>query len=263
MRNRSRIGWVLLSALFLTLVLAGCGSSSGADDSLNRVKQAGKLVIGVDDAYAPMEFRDENGNLVGFDIDMMAEVGKRLGVEIEWQPTAWDGIIPALVTKQFDVIVSSMNITEERQKEVNFSDPYLHMGQMLMVASGNPHNITTPADLKGKVVAVQIGTTNETYARSIEGVAEVRVFDTFPMAFEEVLSGRAHATVADTPIGVEFVMNNPGKAELVGEEIDPLPVGIAIRKEDNALRAELNKILKSMQEDGTMDQLKAKWFKKG
>lgn len=260
--RRSRFA-VLMAAGLALVLLAGCGAAggSGGDGSLDRVKKAGKLVIGVDDAYAPMEFRDDAGNIVGFDVDMMAEVGKRLGVSVEWQPTAWDGIISSLTSKQFDVIVSSMNITEERQKEVNFSDPYLMMGQVLIVAKGNPKGIQTLDDMKGKTFAVQIGTTNEEAAKAVEG-ATITVFDTFPQAMEDVANGRADATIADTPIGKYYLVQNPGKGEAVGAEIDPLPVGIAIRKEDNQLREAINKALKDMQADGAMDKLKATWFGK-
>ncbi len=261
MKKSSALVAVILLLAMSVLTACSSSSSGGGDGSLDRVKKAGKLVICVDDAYAPMEFHDEKGNLVGFDVDMMAVVAEKLGVKSEWKPTAWDGIIASLKSKQCDMIVSSMNITDERKKEVNFTDAYHQMGQVMMVAKGNPKKLNTLKDLEGKTIAVQIGTTNAEAAKAVKG-ATVKEFDTFPMAMQEVANGRADATIADTPVGKYYLVQNPNLGEVVGAEIDPLPVGGAIRKEDNQLREAVNKALADMTKDGTMEKTKAKWFGK-
>lgn len=265
-KSSARIAVLLLLAMSILAACGGAKSTSptapaAGDGSLDRVKKAGKLVICVDDAYAPMEFRDEKGALIGFDVDLMAAVATKIGVTTDWKATAWDGIIPSLKSKQCDMIVSSMNITDERKQEVNFTDAYLQMGQILMVAKGNSKGIKTLNDLQGKTIAVQIGTTNAEAAKAVKG-ATVKEFDTFPLAMQEVAAGRADATIADTPIGKFYLVQNPGKGEVVGAEIDPLPVGGAIRKEDNQLREAVNKAVTEMNKDGSMQKLKDKWFGK-
>src|SRR5512145_351461 len=121
---------LLMSCLVLSLVAV---SAFAGDGSWDRVKKEGKLVIGLDDAFPPMGFRQADGKLVGFDIDAAEEVGKRLGVKISWQPTAWDGVIHSLDAKKFDCIWNSMTITEERTKQVAFSKPYFMDGQIAIV----------------------------------------------------------------------------------------------------------------------------------
>ncbi len=123
----------LLTAL-LVMALCVCATSAfAADGSWERVKNAGQLVIGLDDAFPPMGFRDDNAKLVGFDIDTAEEVGKRLGIKIVWQPTEWKGVINSLYAKKFDCIWNGMTITPERQKKVAFSKPYLIDGQIATV----------------------------------------------------------------------------------------------------------------------------------
>lgn len=248
--------WIWLTIGVLLLALAGCGGTD-SKFGLEAVKKRGVLRIGTDDTYPPMEFRDEAGNLLGFDIDLGNEIGKRMGLEVQWIPAEWEGIIPSLQQGNFDLIMSSMNITEQRAKEVDFVH-YLDQGLWIVVAKGNPKNIHSLEDLAGKTVAVQIGTTNEAAARRVPG-ANVVTYDDFESALLEVSGGRADATILDTPVAAYYILIEPDKYEMVGEEFDTAPVGIAVNKKAPDLKAEVERIVQEIKQDGTMDRLKAKW----
>ncbi len=142
--------------LMVAMMLAFATTAMAGDGSLEKVQKAGKLVIGLDDTFAPMGFRQDDGTLVGFDVDAAEEVGKRLGLKIEWQPTAWSGVIHSLNAKKFDCIWNGMTITPEREKAVSFSKPYIMDGQIAVIAMGNK-SIKAHKDLGGKVVGVQKG----------------------------------------------------------------------------------------------------------
>ncbi|MFP4397966.1 MAG: transporter substrate-binding domain-containing protein, partial [Desulfonatronovibrio sp.] len=139
----------LVKILTLVMVLAASGTAM-ADGSWERVQDKGALVIGLDDAFPPMGFR-EDGEIVGFDVDAANALGERLGIDIVWQPTAWDGVIHSLNTKKFDCIWNGMTITEERAERVSFTDPYIMDGQIVVLQLGE-EEISSFEDLEGKTV---------------------------------------------------------------------------------------------------------------
>lgn len=275
--KRQKIVWPILVFLVLALVVTACGQqpvsekpkepakeapkaeAPKGDGSLARVKAAGKILVGTDDTYPPFEFRDDKNQLIGFDVDLMNEIAKRLGVKAEFVPTAWDGIIPSLEAKKFDAIISGMNITEERQKAVNFSQPYVAAGQVIVVRKDN-NTIKKLEDLVGKVVAVQIGTTNEEEAKKIKGIKQVKTFNTFVDAFTDVANKRSDATIADEPVGKYYLTQKPDVFKIVGDAFARAPMGIAVRKEDKELLDAINKALADMKKDGTFATISKKWF---
>lgn len=268
LRSKGIIKAVVLVCVAVLLVgaLAGCGGAKKepakeepkGDGSLARVKAAGKITFGTDDTYPPFEFRNDKNELVGFDIDLATEIAKRLGVTAEFKPTAWDGIIPSLVGKQYDAIISGMNITEDRLKEVNFSDAYLAAGQVIVVKKDNT-TVSGVKDLEGKRIAVQIGTTNEEAARKIKD-ANVVTFNSFVDAFTDVANGRSLAVIVDEPVGRYYTTLQPDVYKVVGDAFDRAPVGIAIRKEDVELVNAVNKALADMKADGAFAAIAKKWF---
>jgi len=181
-----------LVPVVLAVLLVG---SMALASTLEEIKVRGKIYIGTDATYPPMEFRDEKGEIVGFDIDLGRAIAEELGVEAVFIDTAWDGIFPALDAGKFDIIISSTSITEERLKSKEMSDPYYVTSQAIAVRKDNT-TIRGPEDLKGKVVAVQIGTTGDLAVSEIEGVT-VKRFDTIDKAYMEVMNGRADAVVND------------------------------------------------------------------
>jgi polar amino acid transport system substrate-binding protein len=248
--------WVIvfLVCFFGFVFLSGMVCAS----TLEEIKARGKIIIGTDATYPPMEFHDEKGEIVGFDIDLGRAIARELGVEAEFVDTAWDGIFPALDAKKFDIIMSSTSITEERLKSKAMSDPYYVTSQAIAVKKGNT-TIKGPEDLVGKVVAVQIGTTGDLAVSEIEGV-EVKRFDTIDKAYMEVMNGRADAVVNDLS-EVSYRMKILPDMEIVatfreGEE----KYGVTMRQEDTDLLEAINQTLKKLKDSGEYDEIYKKWF---
>ena len=238
----------------------GTGETGGAKSLLDEIKERGYMTFATDGAYPPMEFPDPNNpnQLIGFDIDLGKAIAEKLGVEHKAVVVDWDGILAGLESGRYDVVMSSMNITEERQKSADFVQ-YFEMGQMIVVKKGNPKGIQSLDDLKGKVIAVQIGTTNEEIARGIEG-ATVKTFQTFPDALKEVYVGRADATILDEPVARYYANIEGDKYQFVGEPFETAPVGIAVAKGNDELVQAIQQALDELKADGTYDQIYAKWF---
>jgi polar amino acid transport system substrate-binding protein len=231
------------------------------------VKAAGKLVWCVDISYPPEEsYKPDGTTPEGSDIDIANEIGKRFGVQSEIDNTGFDGIIPALLAKKCDLIISGMNDTAERQKQVDFVD-YLKVGQGLLVPAGNPKSIKTLDDLSGKAVAVQLGTTNKDAldAKNKDLVAagkpkiDILTFQKDTDAFQQLSLGRVDAYSGDSPVCAYYASKNQGKFEVGGNPIDPIPIGIAVRKDDAELKAAVQATIDAMYADGTMKSIVATW----
>jgi len=231
-----------------------------ADGSWDQVKKNGKLVIGLDDAFPPMGFRQADGKLVGFDIDAAEEVGKRLKIKIEWQPTAWDGVIHSLNAKKFDCIWNGMTITEARAKEVAFTKPYVMDGQIAVI-NFKEKRFKSLADLKGVKVGTQKGSSGIQAVKKLANApAELKEYDDYPKALLDLEAGRIDVVVVDNVTGRDFIAKRPGKFKTVPGMISKEPFGIAFRKADNDLRAKVQVTLDKMVKDGTMKKLSKKWF---
>ena len=249
---------VLIAVMAAVLAFAGV-TSAASDDSLAKVKAAGVLRIGVDDAFPPMEYRDDKGKLIGFDVDLADEIGRRLGVAIEWVPVAWDGVILALQSGKFDIILSSMTITKERAKQIDFSPPYIWGAQIIVVREGDK-SINTVADLAGKVVGSQLGSTGEIAAKKIEGIKEFKLYGQFTEALTDLAIGRLQAVVVDEFVGRYYITKRPGVYRVLPERLAEEEVGIAFRKGDNALREAVCAAVEAIKADGTYSAISKKWF---
>jgi polar amino acid transport system substrate-binding protein len=269
-------------AAVLVLALSACTSGGGTTPSAAAstapgpsiavpaaITTAGKLVWCVDVSYPPEEFYAEDGTTAqGSDVDIATEIGKRFGVSTEIDNTGFDGIIPALLAKKCDLIISGMNDTPERSAQVDFVD-YFKVGQGLLVPAGNPKGIHTLDDLSGKAVAVQLGTTNKdaldaenaTLKTAGKPQIEIQTFEKDTDAFQQLALGRVDAFSTDSPV-VAFYNTKPenkGKYEIGGTPIDPAPIGIAVRKEDTELKAAVTAALGAIYADGTMKSITDKW----
>jgi len=223
----------------------------------------GTLQVGSDISYAPIEFYEAGTeNAMGLDIDLGNAIAKELGVKVEFQNTGFDGIIPALEAKRFDVIMSAMTITTERQKEIDFI-PYLTAGTGILVQAGNPKNIQTLADLCGKSVAVQLGTIQveqlDTQNEQCTEKISITTFDQNPLAVEQLKLGRADAVTADFPVAGNDARLSQGKLEVVGTQFEAAPYGIGLRKDSTALNAAIKKALQAIMDSGEYDSILADW----
>lgn len=257
---------VLIIIAVLVSLLAGCGSSNGStknnntskDNSFQKIKDAGTLKIGLDDSYPPMEFRDEKNELAGFDIDMGKELAKKLGVKYEPVTTDFNGIVLALKSGKFDAIIAAMSITDERKKEIDFVGPYIDGGQIIVVKNGSP--IQGKADLKGKILAAQLGSTGEQAANKIEGTKEVKKYDKVTEAFHDLSIGRADALIVDGQVGGYYTKKEAGTYKILTEKLTKEPEGIGVKKENKELKDALDKALDELKKDGTLSKLSMKWF---
>lgn len=246
--------------LLAMLLFAASVAHAAGDGSWEAVKAKGELVIGLDDAFPPMGFRKDDGKLYGFDIDTAEEAGKRLGIKIVWQPTAWDGVIHSLDAKKFDCIWNGMTITKERAEQVLFTKPYLMDGQIAVVTS-KEKAVKKFADLGGKVVGVQKGSSAVEAAKALpKKASEVREYDDNPKAFLDLESGRLAAVVIDNVSGRYFIATTPGKFKTLPGFITKEPFGVAFRKGDVSLRDMIQKTIDQMVADGTMGKISRKWF---
>jgi polar amino acid transport system substrate-binding protein len=262
-----------LLIVVLALIITACGkqpelpdntnnakNEDAADgDTLSQMKEKGVITIGMDDTLPPMEYRNDKNELVGFDIDFAEALAAELGVKVKFVPSAWDGIIPGLDAKRFDMILSAMNVTEERKKKVDFVE-YFGVGQIVAVKAGNPLNIQSVEDLEGKTVGVQLGSTGETAVNSINGLKEVKKYDLTTDVFNDMGLGRVDAAVIGEMVGRYYMTTKPGVFEVVGDSFQVQPMGIAVRKGDTELREALEKAVQTLEDNGTLSEISEKWF---
>lgn len=227
------------------------------------------LKIGVaSEPYPPFTSPDASGNWVGWEIDFMEAICAQAKLDCVVTPTAWDGIIPALTSGQIDVIMSSMSITEERAKTIDFSDSYYNPAAMVVVAKGSGLQ-GTPESLTGKIIGVQVSTTHEAYAQAHFGpvAAEIKTYQTQDEANQDLAAGRIDATQADAIALDAFLKSDQGKAccDLKGNveediEILGLGVGAGVRQGDAELKDKLNAAIKALRDNGKYAEISKKYF---
>ncbi|MBP2032278.1 polar amino acid transport system substrate-binding protein [Clostridium algifaecis] len=258
-----------LSTIMISAVFAGCGNSgnsssnknSKSSNTLESVKKSGVLKIGLEDSFPPMEFRDKQNQLKGFDVDLGTEIGKKLGVKTQFVSTDFNGIILALKSGKFDAIMSGMSITDERKKQIDFSEPYVMSGQIIVIKNGNAA-INKSADLKGKTVGVELGTTGEKSAEKLSGIKEIKKYDKATEALQDLFTGRIDAVIIDEPVGRYYIssQNEKGKYKVLNEKLTSEPMGIGFKKGDKELETSFQKAINDLKKDGTLSKLSIKWF---
>ena len=283
----------MLLALSLAMVsLAGCSqnqgtqSSSGADtgssetsqtesestdsnteagdDSLQKIKDTGELILGLDDYFPPMGFRDTDNNIVGYDIDLAKEVAKRMGVKLVITPVDWDYKETELNDGNVDCIWNGMSVDDERKEKMNLSEPYMENRQVVVVLSDS--GINTLADLAGKSVILQAGSTAVGALDSKEDVKstlkEVTEVPNNVQAMMELGQGTGDAVVMDEVVARYYISksDNPDQFKILDEVLSEEVYAIGFRKADQALRDEVQKILGEMKADGTLKEITETWF---
>ena len=252
-----RLSVLLALAALAALAIAATGTAAPGRQA------AGTLLFCTDATYPPEEFY-EGTKLVGSDIDIGTEVARRLGMTAKFQNTGFDGIIAALIAKKCDAIISGMNDTPERRKQVAFVD-YISVGQSLMVKKGNPKGIKTLASLSGHSVSVEVGTTNKAFLDKTsadlqkKGKPAIKVV-TFPKdtdAANALKTGRVDAYYGDAPVVAYYIERDKSFA-FAGSPINPIPVGMAFRKGD-PLIPKVRRQVRAMYADGKMASILAKW----
>ncbi len=260
MRNR------LLALAVAGAVVAGLASAAFAASIKPpaAIAKAGKIVWCTDATYPPEESLVGGNKFVGSDIDFATEAAKLMGVKAEFRNVTFDGIIPALLAKKCDAIISGMNDTPERRKQVDFVD-YLKVGQTLMVRKGNPSHVTSLASLAGKSVSVETGTTNRDFLiaeskklqKAGKKAIDIKGFPKDTAAVAALKAGRVDAYFGDSPVVVYYIQHDRSLAVGVSP-IAPIPIGVALRKGD-PLRPAIQKAFDALYANGKIRKILAKW----
>ena len=206
-----------------------------ADDLIADIQKRGTLKVGMS-TFVPWAMRDKKGDLIGFEIDVASKLGADMGVEVEFVPTAWSGIIPALLAKKFDVIIGGMSITQQRNLTVNFTTPYAHSGQMMAANTKLASNYTTMDDFNqaSVTIACRRGATPCKAAQKLFPKSTLRQFDDDAQAFQEVVNGNAHAMISSAPKPRFWSEAYPNDVFVAfdGENLTRGNEGFALRKGD-------------------------------
>ena len=253
---------LLLSAGAL---LAACGKQEAATPAAAPAAVAmTKIVVGLDDNFPPMGFRDEKNELVGFDIDMAREAAKRMAVEVEFKPIDWSAKEAELAGKRVDALWNGLTITEERKKNIDFTAPYMENHQIVVVAANSP--IKTKADMAGKVVGAQEGSSAVDAVKKDEAVfasfKELKTFGDNVTALMDLATGRLEAVVVDEVVGRYYVAKKPTEYAVIDEHFGTEDYGVGVRKDDTDLNARLDKALDEMKKDGSAAKIATQWFGK-
>lgn len=249
---------ILLALAAILSILAGCSTSAG-----NKEKEETKdtIIVGIDDTFAPMGFRDENNEIVGFDIDLASAAIEHMGKEIEFQPIDWSTKESELSSGRIDLIWNGYTITKEREKQVLFTEPYLENSQVIVTLTDS--DIESIADLTGKKIGLQAQSSalnalngNEIVSK-VESVTE---YKTNVLALNDLKIGRVDAVVIDE-IVIDYYMTKETDTYTVLEEaLAPELYGIGVKKGNEELLNDLQAALDEMNEDGTATEISEKWF---
>ncbi|WP_375749638.1 transporter substrate-binding domain-containing protein [Vibrio sp. HN007] len=234
-----------------------------AGEVLDGIAESGELRACFDVGYMPFEMKAKNGNYIGFDIDLGKVMAKQMGVKYVPVNTAWDGIIPALITGKCDLIMAGMTINAQRNMKVNFADPYIIVGQSLILNPKHEGKIKSYKDLNDPkyTVTSKLGTTGEQVTKRMLKKAQYNAFETETDAAMEVINGKADAMVYDMPFVSIFTSQNSDKTAVILEPFTYEPLGWAVKQGDPDMVNFLNNFLRQIKGDGTYDRIYNKWFK--
>lgn len=252
-----------LALLMGAAVLGGCSNGETTDESLKKVVDKKELVMGLDDSFPPMGFRNENNEVVGFDIDTATEVAKRMGVELKVQPISWDANELELSSGNVDCLWNGMSINESRAKAMNLSEPYMSNSMVLVVLESSPYAIQM--DLGGKKIGVQSGSTASEILDESDfkkTVGEVISYKENITAFMDLEVGGLDAVFVDLVVA-NYVIAEQAKAyKVLPDGLAEEEYAIGFRKNDSKLRDEVQKHLSEMKKDGKLAEISTKWFGK-
>lgn len=289
MRKRRLFPAALLVGTLVLSILAGCGSNASqsstggntpqpaptdASASMNtgsstpaqptsdekmKLLHEGKLTFAMSGLLKPLNYKDTNGVLTGFDVEIGKEIAKRLGLEANPVTNPWETILQGLKGHKFDAIIGSMTHTEERAKQVDFTEPYYISGGQIFIAETND-SLKTKEDLKGKIIGVVQASTHKVAAEALTDKEKVKGYPTDIYALQDLVPGRVDAVITDRVVGTSAIKNQGLKIKPIGEVLNRENIAIAVTKDNPVLTKKINEAIKSMIDDGTYEQISMKWF---
>ena len=264
--NKMKKVLICVSALLIiAFAVTACGTAKtdeGAAPSSSVAADSQVLRVGIDNTYPPMEYSDDAGKLAGFDIELATAVGEKLGKKVEFVPTEWGAIFLGLDSDKYDVIMSSLSITDERKKTMEYTKAYVANSQAIIVKKDDT-TVNSEKDLKDKVVAVQKATTSDEACQEFTKETpfkDYKQYDKMTEALSELKIGRVDVVVADLVVAKYFVAQDPDSFKSVSTTLPLEPIGAAVKKGNTALQQELDKALDDLRADGTLKKISEKWF---
>jgi glutamine transport system substrate-binding protein len=267
---------LFIVVVFMVGLVVGCGGQnsqgdpqevSGGTSEGQQEQEAGNqsekvYLVGTEPTFPPFEMVDENNKITGFDIDLIKAIAEDQGFKVEIQDLGFDSLVSAVQTGAIDIIASGLSITPERLEAVDFSEPYIDAGLSIAVQHNN-ETIKGLDDLKGKVVAVQIGTTGADKANDLkeEGlIKDIKYFNTVDVVMMELINGGVDAVINDLPVTEAYMAKQPNKIKVVGEVLESDSYGFAVRKGNKELLEKINAGLKNLIENGKFAEIQLKYF---
>ncbi|MTI49134.1 amino acid ABC transporter substrate-binding protein [Sporosalibacterium faouarense] len=266
--KKNNLLFILTLFISITFIISACGKEEIVNGiGLDEIVEQGYVTIGLDDTFAPMGFRNEQGEIVGFDVDLAKEAFKRIGVEVRFQPIDWSMKEAELNSGNIDLIWNGYTITMEREEKVAFTKPYLENKQVIITLSDS--NIVKKEDLIGKKVAVQSGSSSLDAVNKEQELVkqfkngELILFETNNEAFMDLEAGRTDAVVADEILARYYIQKRGVKKyKILEEDFGKENYGIGLRKPDTELLEKLDQTLVELKNDGSAKLISEKWFGK-
>ncbi|HAF48050.1 MAG TPA: amino acid ABC transporter substrate-binding protein [Anaerolineaceae bacterium] len=260
-----KVSVVLMMMFFLAIALVGCASPE-ADSVLDKIQEAGTMVVGTSADYPPYEYVDESGNFAGFDIELMTEIAKRMNVELEWTDMPFDSLIAAVQEGKIDLSISCFNYSEERDEKVDFSDAYYTSEDAFLVAEDFAGTITNAEDVANFKIGVQSGTvqdewvTTELIEAGLMEESNLSRYERVDQAAMDLQAGRIEVIVADS-VPAQALMGQFGGFKIVFEDmLYTGPINIVLPEGDSELQERVNSIIAELQSEGFIDDLAVKYF---
>lgn len=272
MKNKRITALLLVSTMAIgaALGVTGCGSSGNAqstsnaadeiDDELAAIQKAGKIVVGVEGTYPPFTYHDDDGTLVGYDVEVAQQIAAYLGVDVEFVESDWDSLLAGVDSGRLDTVINDVTVTEERAGKYDFSEPYFFTSRQITVPTGNPQNIHGLEDLSGKKVATN--STNAYVAQFEELGVTIVPIDSSEEQADMILAGRADFGTFNTVILADYKKQHPDAGIEVAFVIPDSEeqIAVPVRKDETRLLEQINAALADLSESGKLKELSVKYF---
>lgn len=260
--NVNKLNLSVLPLLITMFFVSTTSCTQKTNETTSAPTAKKKLIIATDATWPPMEIMDTTGQIIGLDIDIMKAIAAEAGFDVEFKNTAWDGIFAGLGSGKYDAIMSSVTITDERKKAMDFSDPYFDAGQVLIVPNASK-TITALTQMDGKTVGAQIGTTGALEIKKNQKI-KLKTYDEIGLAFEDLSAGRLDGVVADYATAINYALKKEGyanKFRVAGERFTSEFYGVAVIKGNKPVLDLINAGLAKIKQKATYQEILNKWLK--